>query len=117
MMISEEQKPVGEGGGHMWQLCVAEAILEPFRSEQGQVTINTRSGYIRDGTPGISLTIGGEIVGEWTDSGAKSLSLDDDCNVVIYGGEGNARCLLIMPGRAVRGEELSETEVAITVQV
>ena len=117
MVISEEQKPVREGREHIWQLRVAETILEPFRSEQGQVTINTRTGYIRDGTPGISLTIGGEIVGEWTDSGAKSLSLDDDCNVVIYGKEGGARCLLIMPGKAVGGEELSETEVAVTVQI
>ena len=80
-----------------------------------QITIRVKADYIRDGTPGISLTANDEVMGEWTDSGVKSLSLNTDCNVVVRGKGGDARYLVTMPWKVVGGEEVSETEVAVRI--
>ena len=51
-------------------------------------TLTVRACVIRDGTPGISLSMGRELIGEWTDSRAKMLSLTDDGKVAIHGAVG-----------------------------
>ena len=77
-------------------------------------TITVRATVIRDGTPGISLSLGGELVGEWTDSRARVLSLTDDYKVKIHGADGELLYLFSVPGKVVSGEEVSDREVTIT---
>jgi hypothetical protein len=107
----------GEQQEDIWQLNIAEAVSRQFCSEHehGQIIVNVRVGYIRDGTPGISLIINDNLAGEWTDSGAKSLSLNSDCSVVVHGSGGDTRYLVLIPGKAAGGEEISETEVAVRI--
>ena len=82
-----------------------------------QATLNVRAMVIRDGTPGISLSMGTQLLGEWTDSRAKTLSLTDDHKVKVHGDEGEQLYLLSAPGKALSGEVVSETEVAITFEI
>jgi len=72
---------------------------------------------IRDGTPGISLSMGSELLGEWTDSRARMLSLTDDYKVGIHGADGELLYLLSVPGKVVSAEEVSDKEVAITFEI
>jgi len=72
---------------------------------------------IRDGTLGISLSLGGELIGEWSDSRARILSLTDDCKVRIHGADGELLHLFNVPGKVVSGEEVSDREVAITFEL
>jgi len=51
-------------------------------------TLTVKACVIRDGTPGISLSMGRELIGEWTDSKAKTLSLTDEGKVAIHGADG-----------------------------
>ena len=80
-------------------------------------TLTVRAMVIRDGMPGISLSVGGELVGEWTDSRAKLLSLTDDHKVRIHGADGELLYLLSAPGKAMSGEEVSDREVTITFEL
>ena len=82
-----------------------------------QGTLNVRTMVIRDGTPGISLSMGTQLLGEWTDSRAKTLSLTDDHKVKVHGDGGEQLYLLSAPGKALSGEIVSETEVAITFEL
>jgi len=58
----------------MWVMRIEETLLREFCSKhqcEPQLALTLRATTIRDGTPGISLAIGDEVVGEWTDSRAK----------------------------------------------
>ncbi len=80
-------------------------------------TLTVRAMVIRDGTPGISLSVGRELVGEWTDSKARLLSLSEDYKARVHGADGELLYLLSVPGKPLGGEEVSETEVSITFEL
>jgi hypothetical protein len=81
-----------------------------------RITLTVRACVIHDSTLGISLSVGGELIGEWTDSRAKTLSLTDDGRVAIRGSGGEQLYLFSVPGMLLSCEELSATEVAITFE-
>ena len=89
-----------------------KASANPLR---GSLTI--RVGIIRDRTPGISLSMGGNLIGEWTDSRARTLLLTNDFKVAICGEEGERRYVSSVPGRALSGEQLSDAEVKIDFEM
>jgi len=66
---------------------------------------------------GISLSLGEELIGEWTDSRARMLSLTEDYKVRIQGADGELLYLFSVPGKVVSGEEVSDREVAITFEL
>lgn len=78
---------------------------------RGSLTVQV--GPIRDGTQGISLSIGGDLIGQWTDSKARTLSLTKDFKVAICAEDGERLYLFSVPGRALSGEQLSDVEVKI----
>ena len=78
--------------------------------------LTVRACVIRDGTPGISLSMGREVIGEWTDSRARTLSLTEECKVVIHGADGEPLYLFSVPGKVLSGEQVSDTEVSITYE-
>jgi len=82
-----------------------------------QATLTIRTMVIRDGTPGISLSLGTQLLGEWTDSRAKALSLNDDYKAQVLGAEGEQLYLLSAPGQALSGEVISDTAVCITFEM
>ena len=82
-----------------------------------RATLTVRAMVIRDGTPGVSLSMDTKLVGEWTDSRARALSLTDDHKVKIHGAGGEQLYLLSAPGKALSGEVVSDTEVAITFEM
>ena len=72
---------------------------------------------IRDGTQGISLSMGENVIGEWTDSRVARLFLTDDLKVAICGVDGNRIYLFSVPGKTISGEQLSQTEVVISFEM
>ena len=86
-------------------------------AEDYELNIEVRVMTIRDGTHGISLSLPDKLLGEWTDSGAESLTMTEEFAVRILGRDGNHRYLLTMPGMPLRGEQLSDTEVSIVVRM
>ena len=80
-------------------------------------TLTVRATVIRDGTPGISLSLGGKLIGEWTDSRAQMLSLTDDYKVRIHQADGELLYLFSVPGKVVSAEEVSDREVVITFEI
>ena len=80
-------------------------------------TLMVRVTVVREGTSGISLSLGGELIGEWTDSRARMLSLTDDYKVGIHGADGEPLYLFSAPGRVVAGEKLSDKEAAVTIEI
>ncbi len=82
-----------------------------------RTTLIVRACVIRDGTPGISLSMGRDVIGEWTDSRAKTLSLTDDGKVAIHGVDGELLYLFSVPGRLLSCEQASDTEVTITFEL
>jgi len=87
------------------------------KSNPTRTTLTVRACAIRDGTPGISLSMGREVIGEWTDSRAKTLSLTDDCKVAIQGADGEQLYLFSVPGKLLSGEQVSDTEVTINFEL
>ena len=87
------------------------------KSNSTRTTLTVRACVIRDGTPGISLSMGREVIGEWTDSRAKTLSLTDDCKVAIQGADGKQLYLFSVPGKLLSGEQVSDTEVTINFEL
>ncbi|MBL7125253.1 MAG: hypothetical protein ISS51_04075 [Dehalococcoidales bacterium] len=87
------------------------------KSNPTRTTLTVRACVIRDGTPGISLSMGREVIGEWTDSRAKTLSLTDDCKVAIQGADGEQLYLFSVPGKLLSGEQVSDTEVTINFEL
>ena len=82
-----------------------------------RVSLTVRAGVIRDGTQGISLSIGGKVIGEWTDSRASTLSLTDDFKVSIRGFNGDHLYLFGVPGKTLTGDQDSDTEVTVTFEL
>ena len=82
-----------------------------------RTTLTVRAMVIRDGTPGISLSLQEELLGEWTDSRARLLSLTDDYKVGIHGADGELLYLFSVPGKPLSGKEVSNKEVAITFEI
>lgn len=86
-------------------------------SQGREVSITVRVMTIRDGTCGISIAMPDRLVGEWADSGARSLAVTDEYGVRICGKDGVQRYLLTMPGTPLRGQQLSDTEATIVVRI
>jgi len=84
-------------------------------SQGREVSITVRVATIRDGTHGVSIAMPDRLVGEWTDSGAGSLVLTEDYNIRIFSKDGTHRYLLTMPGKPVRGEQVSDTEALVVI--
>jgi hypothetical protein len=82
-----------------------------------QATLTIKTMVIRDGTPGISLSLGTQLIGEWTDSRAKALALTEDHKARVLGAEGEQLYLLSAPGQALSGEAVSDTELCITFEL
>ncbi len=105
----------------MWVMWVEEALLKEFCSkhqyEFHQLALTVRATTTRDGTPGISLAIGDEIIGEWTDSKANSLALTTDCRVAVCGQQGKILYLVAVPGGVMSGKQLSDTEVTVSTRL
>lgn len=74
-------------------------------------------GVIRDGTQGISLSMGRNVIGEWTDSRARTLSLTNNFKVAICGEDRRRIYLFSVPGKILSGEQVSDTEVSITFEM
>lgn len=90
----------------------AKESKEPIRD-----TLTARAMVIRDGTRGISLSMGSQLLGEWTDSRARLLSSTEDYKIRVHGADGELLYLLSAPGKAVSGEEVSDREVRITFEL
>jgi len=86
-------------------------------SQGHEVNITVRVTTIRDGTQGISIAMPDRLVGEWTDSGARSLTVTDEYAIRICGKDGDQRYLLTMPGTSLRGQQLSDTEATVVVRL
>lgn len=86
-------------------------------SQGREVTITIRVTTMRDGTHGISMAMPDRLVGEWADSGARSLAVTDECGVRICGDDGVERYLLTMPGTLLRVRQLSDTEATVVVRL
>lgn len=82
-----------------------------------QATLTIRTMVIRDGTPGISLSLGTQLIGEWTDSRAKTLALTEDYKARVLGAGGEQLYLLSAPGQVLSGEVISDTEVCLTFEL
>ena len=80
------------------------------------ITLTVRACVIRDGTPGINLSMGGELIGEWADSRAKTLLLTDESKVAIQGSAGEPLYLFSVPGKLLSCKQVSDTEVVITFE-
>ena len=85
-------------------------------SNPPRATLTVKACVIRDGTPGISLSMGRELIGEWADSRAKTLSLTDDGKVAIHGADGEQLYLFGVLGKLLSCERVSNTEVTITFE-
>lgn len=81
------------------------------------VSITIKIATIRDGAHGISITTPDKLLGEWPDSRATSLSLRDDLTVYICSQGGDRHYLLAIPGIPIRGSQISDTEVVVTVRL
>jgi hypothetical protein len=88
--------------------------LKKKAKKGSSATLVVRACVIRDGTFGISLSMGNELIGEWTDSRARTLSLTKDFKVSIHGADGERLYLFSVPGKMLSCEQVSDTEVTIT---
>ncbi|MBM3166100.1 MAG: hypothetical protein FJZ83_00825 [Chloroflexi bacterium] len=86
-------------------------------AQEREVSIMVRVMTIRDGTHGISLAMPNKLIGEWTDSGAGSLTVTEEMGVQILSLDGSQRYLLSMPGTPLRVEKVSDTEATIVVML
>jgi len=80
-------------------------------------SLSVRVGMIRDGTQGISLSMGSQLLGEWTDSRARTLSLTSEFKVAICAENGERLYHFTVPGRTLSGEQLSDGEVLISFEM
>ena len=105
----------------MWEIYVNSERVRELCSEHnydlGQVTLAISASMIRDGTFGISLTMGNDIVGEWTDSRARLVKLAQGYKVVVCEASGDTLYVLIAPGKVVGGEQLSGTQVSLILEL
>jgi len=83
----------------------------------GPASLTVRVCSIRDGTQGISLSIGERVIGEWTDHRARGLLLTEDLKVAICGSDGEKIYLFSVPGKVLSGDQSSEGEVTLTFEI
>jgi hypothetical protein len=57
--------------------------------------------------------MGGNLIGEWTDSRGRTLSLKKDFKLAICAEDGERLYLFSVPGRTLSGEQLSDAEVKV----
>ena len=88
-----------------------------YSDDPTRTSLTVRACVIRDGTQGISLSMGEKLIGEWTDSRAKVLSLTDENKIGIHGADGEHLYLFSVPGKPLSGEQASDTEVTITFEI
>jgi len=103
----------------MWVMHIEETRLKEFCSKhqcEPRLTLTIRVTALRDATPGISLAIGDEVIGEWTDSKANLLTITKDYQVSVCEQQDKISYLIAVPG-AISGEQLSDTEVTISAQL
>ena len=91
-------------------------------TEQGspsarQGVLQVRAMVIRDGTPGISLSLGSRLLGEWTDSRARTLAVREDLKVKILGAGGELLYLFSVPGKVLSATMISDKEVTISFEL
>jgi hypothetical protein len=87
------------------------------RNKPTHIVLTVRATVVQDGTHGISLSLGEYLIGEWTDSRARILSLTDD-NKVRVGGVGDELLYLFsVPGKVLLGKKISDWEVVITFEL
>ena len=87
------------------------------KTDTRTATMAVRLGVIRDGTPGITLCLGIERIGEWTDSRAVTLSLTEDNKIRIEGASGKLLYLFSAPGKVVGGHAASGKEAILTFEL
>jgi hypothetical protein len=90
---------------------------EEPESASTRVDMSVQACVIRDGTQGISLSIGEHVIGQWTDSRAASVLLTEDLKVAVCGSTGDRLYLFRVPGEALAGRQVSDTEVLITFRI
>lgn len=83
---------------------------------ENEISITIEVGIIRDGTPGISITMLDRLIGQLPDSKATSLSLTDNLAVCICGEHGEQRYLLYVPGTPTKGQQISDTKAIIFIR-
>ena len=105
----------------MWEIRIGSERIRELCSQHdydlGQLTLTISAMTIRDGTPGISLSMGYDIVGEWTDSRARSLELAQDYKVMVCRANGDALYAIIAPERVIDGEQISDTQVSLILEL
>jgi hypothetical protein len=87
------------------------------RNKPAHVVLTVRVTVVQDGTHGISLSLGEDLIGEWTDSRARVLSLTGDNKVRVGGAGDELLYLFSVPGKVVLGEKVSDWEVVITFEI
>jgi len=89
-------------------------------SPEGCAEVFVRATYTRFSEPGISLTVGKEIIGEWMDSLATGVRLLDNLDIVVEG-RGAAgprpRYIISFPVPILSGKQLSPTEIVVTIRL
>ena len=85
--------------------------------DEREISVTVRIAMISDGTQGISLSAPDRVLGEWQDSGAALLRLNDDNAISICSADGNRRYGLSLPGTVVRCDLLSDTEVVMVIKI
>jgi hypothetical protein len=109
-----------------WRLSTSPTVAGVFQMADSETeagknllrgSLTVRVGLIRDGTQGISLSMGGHLIGEWTDSRARTLSLTNDFKVVICSEDGGRLYHFSVPGKTLSGEQLSDAEVLISFEM
>jgi len=105
----------------MWEIYINRERVRELASKHNydleQVILTVSAATIRDGTPGISLTMGDDIVGEWTDSRARTLELAQDYKVMVCEANGEALYAIITPEGVVEGEQISDTQVSLILEL
>ena len=86
-------------------------------NETREISITVKVTTVRDGTQGISLSTGDSLIGEWTDSKARSLMLTSKYSISICGRDGKHRYFVSLPGIALSARQLSDTEATVVVSM
>jgi len=86
-------------------------------TEHHEICINVSIKAIRDGSHGISLSTPDKVLGEWTDSGAVSLTVTPENAISICDRDGTHRYLLTLPGTPVQPQQISKTEATVVVRM
>jgi hypothetical protein len=97
-----------------WDMRITPQALAGL--EQG-VTIRVAVTAIRDGTTGVSLSAGQEVIGQWTDSRACTLSLSSSLEVAVLDRDAAPRYRVLLPGTLMAARQLSDTEVEVSLEL